>query len=79
MHRLEMHETDANGRRVTSKYKIPSGQFYSADIKGRTVTVIMKRIRSGSVEEAQLLRVSRTSIDEEADPPTDLTILKWLW
>ncbi len=50
-------------------------QIYAAEIKGRAVTVVMKRLCSEMKDDTLDTEDIRTS-EEEGDSPTDLTVLK---
>ena len=67
---LETQGRSANGH--------PTRQVYAAEIEGGAATVVMKCMRSETMDEILALENSPVSMDEDDGLATDLTLLKRL-
>lgn len=67
---LETRRRSSNGH--------PTRQVYAAEIEGGAVTVVMKLMRSETMDEILALKNSPVSMDEDDSLATDWTLLKRL-
>lgn len=71
LHFLRMLET---WRRYTDDH--PTEQIFAAEIEGREVTVVMKRIRTETTDDTMNHEDISASMNKEVGPSADLAILK---